>query len=303
MSSRERACARAVAACLVRSCSVISHHSAALIHGLPILESYPWRPALLVPRAAAQRGHRDRTVEILAVTLADDHVERRGTWSVTTVARTICDLGVDSTEDAALVLLDAGLARGLMSVGELDATIESFAGRVGHQRLRDLARRADPGAESPPETIARLRLAECGLRPKPQIWAYDADGPIGAGDLWVQDFWCYVEIDGDVKYVQSRSATPLLDEKLRQERLESAGFGVARISARDAGERPLMLRRLHHASRRAASVREAAPSTVGWIGPSPAWARRGGVIELTRPLPVMPCACRNPCDRCCEVQS
>lgn len=279
----ERAGARAVAACLVWANSVVSHHSAALIHGLPLLASYPWRPALVVPRAAAQRRQRSRTVEIRAATLADHHVERRGEWSITTPARTTCDLAVQGTDDACVVGIDAGLARGLFDATELRAVIESFSGRIGHQRLRDAARQADKGSESPAESIARLRLVTLDLRPRTQIWAYDSDGPIGAGDLWIESLWCYLEVDGDVKYRRPQTATPLLEEKLRQERLEDAGFGVARIRAREAGQVQVISRRLYQASHRASSIRSMATAKLGWIGPPPAWARRGGAIDRTRP--------------------
>lgn len=285
MSAIEQAGARAVAACLVWSGSVISHHSAVILHDLPMLEACPWRPALTVPRTAVQHGHRNRTVEIRTATLPAEHVERRGAWSITTVARTICDVAVDGTEEAAIVRLDAGLARRLVTIDQLGATIESFAGRAGHQRLRDAARRADAGAESPPETVARLRLTTLGLRPRTQIWAHDHGGPIGAGDLWIQDLWSYLEVDGDVKYLRPQTATPLVDEKLRQERLEEAGFGVARIRARDAGDVRVISRRLHRASQRAASIRSADTSSLGWVGPPPSWARRGSAIDRAGPPP------------------
>src|SRR6476469_3103729 len=61
-SAAQRSCARAVAACLAWHGSVISHHSAAVIHGLPLLGARPGIPALTVDRALGHRGTRDRTV-------------------------------------------------------------------------------------------------------------------------------------------------------------------------------------------------------------------------------------------------
>ena len=77
-----------------------------------------------------------------------------------------------------------------------------------------------------------------------QVWAYDATGPIGCGDLWLDRLWTFLEVDGDLKYGPGSGRTILLEEKQRQERLEDAGFGVARIAARDVRDGDLLVTRI-----------------------------------------------------------
>lgn len=87
---------------------------------------------------------------------------------------------------------------------------------------------------------------ECHVTP--QVWAYDDGGPIGCGDLWLPSRWTFLKVDGDVKYTEAVGGDSLLVEKLRQERLERAGFGVARVAARESTSGPLLLERVNRAS-------------------------------------------------------
>lgn len=146
-------------------------------------------------------------------------------------------------------------------------------------------RLADARAESPYETVARCQLMRIGADPVPQVWAFDRDGPIGRGDLWMASHWTYLEVDGDLKYGRTSHPGTLIDEKRRQERLERAGFGVARITPRELDERgPVLLsERISAASRRGRLARLASPGDVGYVGPPPAWATAGAVVAISHP--------------------
>src|SRR6478735_2187559 len=103
-SSAERSMACAVAACLARPGSVVSHHSAALIHDLPLLGSRPAIPTLTFPADCGRHGDSDRTVILRSSVLPSWQVQHHGGWRVATVTRTVCDLAREVSLLDALVL-------------------------------------------------------------------------------------------------------------------------------------------------------------------------------------------------------
>jgi hypothetical protein len=119
----------------------------------------------------------------------------------------------------------------------------------------------------------------------PQVWAFDRDGPIGRGDLWLASHWTFLEIDGDLKYGRTASPDALVDEKQRQERLERAGFGVARVTPHelDSLGPSVLSKRIIAASRRARLSRLASPADVGYVGPPPDWAAAGSNVTISHP--------------------
>lgn len=94
------------------------------------------------------------------------------------------------------------------------------------QRLQHLAGIGDvraamplvrPGAQTPLESLSRIRLMRCGLpEPRLQVPFYDADGLIGIVDMYWDDLGVIGEADGLLKY---RTGDDLLKEKRREDRL------------------------------------------------------------------------------------
>ena len=102
---------RAVAAARVCSGSVISHRSAAVLHGIPLLGSLDFRPDLTLSPA----GTGD-TVDALvhrATMRPTDVVVIGDGLMVTSPARTVVDLARSRSVDAAVVALDHALHAGL----------------------------------------------------------------------------------------------------------------------------------------------------------------------------------------------
>lgn len=283
MTANDQSLARAVAACLARPGSVISHHSAALVHDLPLVGSRPAEPALTIAIPGGVHGRRDRAGSLRAAWLPDWQVERRGAWAVTSPARTVCDLAREQPALSALVAIDAALSRGLTTRRAVLEVAIGCSWWPGGAALSGLLREADSGAESPYETVARLSCRELGLGPVPQVWAYDDNGPIGCGDLWLPQLWSFLEVDGDVKYTQAANPEILLDEKRRQERLQRAGFGVARVAAREARLTSVISARVEQVAAQARFGRLASRHVTGYVGPPPLWAHRGTEVELLRP--------------------
>lgn len=84
---------------------------------------------------------------------------------VTRALRTACDLARLRSRDRGIAALDALMRQAGFSQAELDAEVRRFSGYRGVVRLRALAPLADPGAESPAESVMRLRWIDARLPP------------------------------------------------------------------------------------------------------------------------------------------
>lgn len=170
--------------------------------------------------------------------------------AVTRPARTVIDIARDSGLRAGLVVADAALADGLVSVSELDAALVTKARWPGVRTARRVVELASPLAESPLETLSRLLVLDAGL-PVPELQAvvHTRGGRYRVDALW-RDQRVILEADGMLKY-----ATPadLRAEKVRQENLERAGYVVIRVTWDDVMHRPAETARRIEAALRAAS--------------------------------------------------
>jgi predicted transcriptional regulator of viral defense system len=228
------------AAALACGGSVISHRSAALVHGLPLLDPPPRRPDLTVPprRTGDVTGallhraglHRDEVVVVDGV-------------AVTSVARTLIDLARTVSRPAAVVTMDAALHRQLTDVQQLLATIDRCSYWPNIRRAAAAVDLADARAESPLESISRLVLPRLQLPPpKPQAVIRDEFGRfVGRCDFYWDGPGVFGEADGRGKY-DGRDV--LTAEKIRQEALETLGLIGVRWGWRDVrvGQRRLVSR-------------------------------------------------------------
>lgn len=151
----------AAAAMLVVSDGVISHQSAARLHGAVVPDE---------PRTHVTVGHaRDRRRrEGLRVHVSSDlHTITRGFLPVTSPAQTFCDLADELNLVDLVVCGDSLIQRGCLSIdAALDASRTKPTGAVTlAQRAADLLR---PGVESPMESRTRLMMVLAGL-PEPVV--------------------------------------------------------------------------------------------------------------------------------------
>lgn len=73
------------------------------------------------------------------------------------------------------------------------------------------------GAQTPLESLSRVRLMRCGLpEPRLQVPFYDDDGLIGIVDMYFDELGVIGEADGLLKY---RTGADLIAEKYREDRL------------------------------------------------------------------------------------
>jgi hypothetical protein len=229
------------AAAASRACagSVVSHESAAVIHGLPLIGGPPARPRLTVsPR---------RTGDVVGALLhratlrPSDIVAVDGVW-LTSPSRTLVDLARSLRPEQAVAATDAALNRGLTSLDDLEDTLRQCAGWPGSRRARGAMAQVDGLAESPLESISRLMMTRFEL-PVPQLQTRvgDATGlPVARLDFYWEDEGVAGEADGQLKY-ESRS--DLMQEKRRQEELETLGLVVVRWGWDDVTRRPELLTR------------------------------------------------------------
>lgn len=140
--------------------------------------------------------------------------------AVTTVARTLVDLGRTDRFDA-LMAADAALREGLTDEDAIAAALRSAAGRWGVRRARDVLALADARAESPLESYGRLRLHDAGFpTPEPQYWI----GQYRVDLAW-PELGLVIEFDGKVKYDRETRWA----EKCREIPIRRAGFRVERL--------------------------------------------------------------------------
>jgi hypothetical protein len=230
---------RVIAAAAARSCrgSVVSHRSAAVIHGLPLLRPPPLRPDLTI----APRATGDVAGALLhRATLRPEDVTEIEGVPVTTVARALIDIARCSSTTAAVVSIDAALHRRLADAQDLEEIIGTCRHWPRIRRAKLALAVADARAESPLESFSRLVLRWLKLpTPGLQTTLYDETGVfLGRTDFYWDEFGVAGEADGRTKYDDRDVLTA---EKLRQEELANSGIEVVRWGWADVRYRPRYL--------------------------------------------------------------
>lgn len=218
------ACIEAWAAVVQYPNAVVSHRSAALLHGLPLLGPQPPVPEVTVrPRGNANlpgmHVHRARLRE-------HEWLIVNGV-AVTSVARTVVDLARHRQTGTAVAAIDAALHRGRATLDEIDDVLRFCSTWPGIVRARRAVLLSDHRSESPLESVSRLAFPRLGL-PAPAIQASIFDQYerfVGRSDFYWDEFGVVGEADGRAKYTERPVLTA---EKDRQEEFEDLGLGVVR---------------------------------------------------------------------------
>jgi predicted transcriptional regulator of viral defense system len=197
---------------------VLSHHSAAVLHGLPIIGRWPETVHTSTPDALGGSSTRSTTSHRGA---PPDAVQTIDGYQVTSLARTLVDMTASSSLLVGVTMLDhalrveserverermlagSGDRAGLRALRKTDLYEELE--RVNPRRGRRLAERsiafADPLSANPGETLSRVRIFQLGFEvPELQVRFPDILG----GNAFVDFFWRRVrkigEFDGYLKY-------------------------------------------------------------------------------------------------------
>lgn len=219
---------------------VISHWSAAAVHGLPI--TGPW-PSVVHTIVGPTAGGRSRGGVVKhSLRLEDADVVELDGLLVTSVVRTVLDIASVGNFMTAVTMADRaihvdrfGRRPPLCTKDELrDAWERSLPFRA-FARSREVIAFAETNADSPLESVSRVTMRVIGCpRPRLQTPYYDHAGFIGDADFDWPDYRMIGEADGDIKYLDpmfrnGRTAEQVvLDEKIREDRFRALPRTVTR---------------------------------------------------------------------------
>ena len=232
---------RSAAATLSVGRSVASHCSAAVLAGLPLWH-VPERPCITVPphyTGDSRAAHLHRASLAVWQVIGTDGLLR------TRCARTVLDIAREHGIENAVVAGDAALAGRLVDIARLERCAEFCAGWPGTRRAMHVLSLLDGRAESPLESISRLRFAEARLPPpEPQVDIFGLDGRwLGRLDFYWEEFGVAGEVDGRSKY-RGDPDEAFLREKRRQELMEDTNLTFVRWGRRDLDDMSTLVARL-----------------------------------------------------------
>ncbi len=154
---------------------VISHVSAAIMHGLPFV--YSELPPVHVTRAGAAKSRRGSGVLSHRGALTPGEVVLLGGLPVTTVARTVVDCALLLPFANAVVLTDAALHRRQVTPGALLTQLRLHPRVPGMRRAAEVVGFADGRSTGVGESYSRVLLRRAGL-PPPELRVTLSD-PVG----------------------------------------------------------------------------------------------------------------------------
>ena len=223
--------------------TLFGHVSAALLHGLPVMPSR--LEHVSVVRTGGGRGNVRPRLHARSAELGPGDKDYVDGLPVTSLARTVADLVRVLPFPEAVMIADAALARGIPREALLERTAEGRGCRMARRALLF----ADGRAESPGESLSRVRIGQAGLPlPEPQAELCDQTGSLLARvDFWWRAFGLVGEFDGAVKYTGlvkpgEEPAQAILAEKRREQRLLDAGCFVVRWTWQDLWDGGLEVR-------------------------------------------------------------
>ncbi len=248
----------------LRPGAVVSHGSAAVLHGLPVWAEDVARVHLT--RSRSQGAKRRSVVEVHGATLTADDVTVLDGVPVTTLTRTVLDLARTVAVERSVAAGDRALAVGL-TASELQHRLVGLSHWPGVRRARRAVDLLDPLSESAGESVSRVRLLRDGLpRPTLQHEVTDRDGVlVGRADFAWREHRTLGEFDGKVKYgrlLRDQRSVPdvVYAEKVREDALRDLGWQVVRWVWADLYRPGVIRDRLLRAFARAARSAPHTPS-------------------------------------------
>lgn len=232
------------AALVLPELTAIAGRSAAWLHGVRL--SAATDPVEIVATPAVRR-HARQDVIVHTGYLPEADVQRLGGLRVTTPARTAVDAARWYEEAAAVALVDAMLARRVVTPAAIETQLHNSGGR-GLVRARRALALIDGRAESPPESVVRVRIIRAGLPPpEPQLEVWHEGAFVARVDLGWRAERVALEYDG----AWHSDAGQLIRDRHRLNALTAAGWTVVFVTARDLRNLEPVLTQLRAALRRA----------------------------------------------------
>lgn len=223
---RYRVRVRSVGAALAPG-TVVSHESAAVLHGLAL-----WKPDLTrvhVTRDRSGGGRKNANRHLHVAPLRPHDLSKVAGISCTSLARTVVDLACTLDFDEAVIVGDCAAAREAEFGSTLLRCLDVSGPRTGIAAARRVAAFLDGRSESPGESLSRVRMYQAGM-PAPalqkEIRTRDGQFVARVDFLW-EDEGVVGEFDGMVKYDEG-GVDALRSEKRREDALRDLGFEVIR---------------------------------------------------------------------------
>ncbi|MGY1736665.1 type IV toxin-antitoxin system AbiEi family antitoxin domain-containing protein [Geodermatophilus sp. SYSU D00684] len=217
----------------LRRDAVVSHESAAVLHGLPTWGLRLGR--VHVTRRPPASSDVGRTLRCHVARLGDDEVTTVGGIPVTDRVRTALDLARSLPFEVAVVVLDDLLAARPADAVVLAARLARMTGTRGSRTAARAVAFADGRSESVGESRSRVLLHRLGYPPSGlQHPVHTADGVmLGRADFVWEPGRLLGEFDGRVKY--GRLLRPgqdpgdaVFEEKRREDAMRGEGWGMVR---------------------------------------------------------------------------
>jgi len=237
--------------------AVASHHDAAIIHGIALLDYAPADVAVARPPGAAGSRSGRTGIRLHIAALPSGHVTVRDGIPVTTVARTVIDIARTTSFKSGVVTADSALYTRQTSIAKLSAVMWDCERWPGIGRARQVVDFGDARAESAFESIARVAFRDGGLpQPLLQVWICGNERTIGRVDFLWDEQRTIAEADGAAKYEDPDRARKQL---WRDAELRRAGYEVVHFSWAELASAPdQVVRAIWAAFGRAARLREMA---------------------------------------------
>ena len=223
-----------------RTHPTLSHRSAAVVWGIPLVGSLPKIVDVLASDSAGSRT--EGSFRRHATRNLNGDIEIVGGVPVTSLRRTVVDLARILPFPAAVVALDWAIQPGTAESPKPSITIDDLWDAVsaleisrGHRRVSRAIQFGDCLSGCPGESLSRAIIHELGF-PTPVLQQRfdDRFGLIGYTDFWWPRFRLIGEFDGLLKYTRGAFGGTLsisdvvVAEKKREDRLRAVGPSVAR---------------------------------------------------------------------------
>jgi hypothetical protein len=242
-----------------RSDVVLSHHSAARVWGLALID--PWPAVVHITESPASRRRSKNGVVVHRHALAPTQIEHVAGMAVTSLPRTLVDIARAGSFRDAVAAIDFARAQHLPGCAPVDllGQIEGQEVRA-RQRIRRAVEFSSALSMSPLESLSRVVLSELGF-PAPLL---QHEFATSSGRRLV-DFWWDAErvageCDGRVKYADARylkgrsPSEAVWEEKLRENELADIGVRLARWTWLDCMDPQRLAARLRAAGLRQSSA-------------------------------------------------
>jgi hypothetical protein len=224
---------------------VVSHTSAALLWGLPLMDGHLHlvhvsRTTERVGRPKSGTGYRMHSRAV-----PDERTVWAGRFPASDPLLTVLDCARFLDPDWGVVIADAALHADLITPGDLAEAADHLPRQPGVGRARRLPLVTSALSESPGESLLRLRLRRMGLdvQEQVQIGAARVDLLVAGGVV--------VEFDGRAKYgLTGDREQAHWAEKIRNDRLVERGHEIVHVVWADLWDEVALRHRIETALRR-----------------------------------------------------